>query len=192
MVYTAQLGPADPTVNFKFTVTFDGVDAVGFSKISGLRASITPFTWTECTELISPRKLPDVINFGPVIFERGLTTSSFLCAKMYQMYQMSRGGTAGLGAYKGFKKVFIRLPDYRQGAEALGAAVTAVTNFLGGPSLPGRDFNAVNSPGGGAVSHGFILHYAWPIGLEAEPLDAQSSKVLIHKLTVSCEGMDFF
>jgi len=174
MVVKARLGEADPTLGFKFTVAFDGVDSVGFSKISGLKASVKPFRWTECTELISPRKLPDVAEFGPVTFERGLTTNSYLYQKMAQLFDLGRGGTAGFGAYAGFKKVVIHLPWNQP-----GAASTAD---------PGSYLSTGES---GNVLHGFILHYAWPIGLEAEPLDAQASKVLIHKLTVACEGISF-
>jgi len=176
---TIQLGPEDPTVGFKFTVNFDGVDSVGFSKISGLRASITPLVWTECTELLSPRKLPDVADFGPVVFERGVTENSLLFAKMRQLFALGRKG--GFGPYTGFKKVNIHLPApkfYKGG-------------FVGAVGM--QDPAGLGATGLEAAwpMHGFVLHYAWPIGLEADTLDAESSKILIHKLTVACEGISF-
>ncbi len=63
----------DPLLNFKFIVSWDGVNRVaGVSKVSGLTRTTQVVTHREGGAPQGPRRIPGQTEYGPITLERGL------------------------------------------------------------------------------------------------------------------------
>ena len=63
----------DPYLNFKFSVTWDGKQVAGVSKVSGLSRSTQVVTHREGGVPQGPRRIPGQTEYGPITLERGVT-----------------------------------------------------------------------------------------------------------------------
>ncbi|MEM2900396.1 MAG: phage tail protein [Thermoplasmata archaeon] len=92
----------DPLRCFKYIVVFSSVNGnpeIGFSRISGLRATITPEKYVEINELVTHRKLPNIIDYNNVVFERGLFVFERFGGQLYDLFTTGITGidNRGLG-----------------------------------------------------------------------------------------------
>jgi phage tail-like protein len=65
----------DPLRNVRFRVEIDGVEAAGFSEVSGLNAETEIIEYRQGTEHTTVRKLPGLTKFANVTLKRGITDS---------------------------------------------------------------------------------------------------------------------
>lgn len=69
---------ADPLRNFKFKVEIVGLGAMGFSKATGLNASVEVIEYREGMDKLTARKFPGQVSYENVTLERGMTVDSDL------------------------------------------------------------------------------------------------------------------
>lgn len=70
---------AQPYRNFRFKLEIDGLEAGGFSEVSGIDASVDVVEYREGTDTrLTPRKLPGLTKLGNVTFKKGTTDSLIL------------------------------------------------------------------------------------------------------------------
>ncbi|MEF8806933.1 phage tail protein [Natronomonas sp.] len=69
-------GRADPYRQMRFILEIDGIVKAGFSHCRVPNASSSVITYREGNELPTPRKLPGLNQYGPLILETGITDSS--------------------------------------------------------------------------------------------------------------------
>lgn len=71
--------PQDPSRNFSFLVSIDGINYDGaFSKVSGLTAETTDIAYREGGDITVDRKIPGKTTFGDITLERGVIDKSDL------------------------------------------------------------------------------------------------------------------
>lgn len=64
---------ADPLTGFKFRVYISGFgESMGFQRVSGLSQARGEKRWNEITETFTPRKLPDILEFGDLVLSHGV------------------------------------------------------------------------------------------------------------------------
>lgn len=159
----SRIGKDDPIAGFNFSVTFVDLGLrMGFTRVAGLDAQMKPYEYTECSELLVSRKLPDVMRFGNVTFERGV------------------------GEYAGTLYALLsKMVQYNRRASSIGADLMRVGAIGVYVQRGTRQGNAR-----------FVLlakvHDAIPISFEFGPLVAGESKLLVQRLIVANEGIDFF
>jgi phage tail-like protein len=68
--------PVDPMVNFKFAVTIDDFEELGFMEVSGLVGTFDVIEYREGTDPITPRKLRGQIKFDNVVLKKGITNDT--------------------------------------------------------------------------------------------------------------------
>ncbi|QZY54478.1 phage tail protein [Crassaminicella profunda] len=67
-----------PYRNFRFRLEIDGLEAGGFSEVTGFDANIDVIEYREGDSVITPRKLPGLIKYGNVTLKWGATDSMVL------------------------------------------------------------------------------------------------------------------
>ena len=66
---------SDPLRNFRFRVEIDGLQAAGFTEVSGLDITTEVIEYREGTEPSHVRKLPGLTKYGNVTLKWGITDS---------------------------------------------------------------------------------------------------------------------
>ena len=74
--------PLEPVslMGFKYRVTLGETTKLGFSKVSGLQATVGEMIWEEINDPATGVKLPDRITLADVTLERGVDKSSSMYA----------------------------------------------------------------------------------------------------------------
>lgn len=67
-----------PYGKFRYRVEIDGLDAGGFSEVSGFDASIDVMEYREGDMVQTPMKLPGLKKYGNITLKQGLTSSMVL------------------------------------------------------------------------------------------------------------------
>lgn len=165
-----RVGLDDPLLGFNFIVTFPqrGV-RMGFTRITGLDVRMKPYEYIECSEMLVPRKLPDVLRFGDVGFERGVAEDG---PGLYSMF------------YDLAKSIRVQALNYSSPPSLLRLGTIFV--HVQKETIP--------SSTGYRASFAKVatIYEAIPTAFEFGPLSAGESKVLVQRLTVSNEGIEFF
>lgn len=69
---------AYPYGKFRYKVEIDGLEAGGFSEVSGFDASIDVIEYREGDMVQTPLKIPGLKKYGNITLKQGLTTSTVL------------------------------------------------------------------------------------------------------------------
>lgn len=67
-----------PYRNFRFRLEIDGLEAGGFSDVTGFDATMDVIEYREGDDVITPRKLPGLIKYGNVTLKWGTSDSMVL------------------------------------------------------------------------------------------------------------------
>ena len=67
-----------PYGKFRYKVEIDGLEAGGFSEVSGFDASIDVIEYREGDMVQTPMKIPGLKKYGNITLKQGLTTSKVL------------------------------------------------------------------------------------------------------------------
>lgn len=67
-----------PQRNFRFKLEIDGLEAGGFSEVSGYDASVDVIEYREGDEVTTPRKLPGLTKYGNITLKQGASDSLVL------------------------------------------------------------------------------------------------------------------
>ncbi len=119
-----------PYAKFRYTVEIDGLEAGGFSEVSGFDASIDVIEYREGDMVQTPMKLPGLKKYGNITLKQGVTDSTVL----YDWIMMGVEGDVER------KTLTITLQD------ATGAAVASWQVINAWPTkYTAPDFNATSS-----------------------------------------------
>ncbi len=66
----------EPYTNFRFSVAIDGIDVIGFNRISGV-SSNTSVTEYRPLGRFRPKLLPEFTTFEPIVLKRGICYESY-------------------------------------------------------------------------------------------------------------------
>lgn len=66
---------AYPYGKFRYTVEIDGLDAGGFSEVSGVDVSIDVMEYREGDQVTTPRKIPGLKKYSNVTLKQGVNTT---------------------------------------------------------------------------------------------------------------------
>ena len=161
LTYVAQ--KANPATVFRFAVSFSSssffVDT-GFSRISGLSASVDTVTYREGGQQPSMRKFPGLVSFPVVRFERG--TSSNLDMYNWLSQVQSINPISGQAP----------LPDTYD-----------TTGFRQHVYIQSFDSDM------STVLRSYTLISAWPKSITMGDFDAQASSVQIETMELECEAI---
>lgn len=119
-----------PHGKFRFRLEIDGLDAGGFSEVSGFDASIDVIEYREGDMVQTPMKLPGLKKYGNVSLKKGLTSSMVL----YEWI------TAGIEAAVERKTITVTVLDEAGEAAASWQVINAWPTKYTAP-----DFNATAS-----------------------------------------------
>lgn len=72
-----------PQAKFRYTVEIDGLEAGGFSEVSGFDASIDVIEYREGDMVQTPMKLPGLKKYGNITLKQGVTDSTVLYDWIY-------------------------------------------------------------------------------------------------------------
>jgi len=171
---------ADPVRNFKFQVQFfpagnNGADQalayIGFTSVEGLGMTTEVMTYREGGWNTNPHKLPGMSDFPPLTCSSGLffdRPGIWLAAK--KLFSAQWGdGTIGLGEDFRFDMA-IRVLDH--------------------PVTAGVASGSRGTPEGAVL--GYKLYNGWIANVNFSGLDASTSGIIVHQMTIHHEGMAVF
>lgn len=119
-----------PYAKFRYTVEIDGIEAGGFSEVSGFDASIDVIEYREGDMIDTPLKLPGLKKYGNITLKQGVTDSMVI-------YEWLNSGVEGEVERK---TVTITLLDATGAATASWQVINAWPTKYTAP-----DFNASSS-----------------------------------------------
>ena len=67
-----------PHTRFRYKVEIDGLDAVGFSEVTGFDASIDVVEYREGDMVTTPMKVPGLKRYGNITLKQGLVDSTVM------------------------------------------------------------------------------------------------------------------
>ena len=67
-----------PYANFRYMVEIDGLEAGGFSEVSGFDASIDVIEYREGDMVDTPSKMPGLKKYGNITLKQGVTDSTVM------------------------------------------------------------------------------------------------------------------
>jgi phage tail-like protein len=150
---------------FRFRVSvpaFSG-EEIGFMRVSGLSADISPLEWKEITNPVTAIKLPNEISSSDVVLERGLDSSGHIARWWGDVISMSQlwGTVAGETSTAGIlQKWDVQIGVYGKGQ-------------------------------GNPLVKIYTIYNAWPRAIKVSDFDSMSSGLVIQSLTLANEGIDF-
>lgn len=119
-----------PHGKFRYRVEIDGLDAGGFSEVSGFDASIDVIEYREGDMVQTPMKIPGLKKYGNITLKQGLVDSIVL----YDWI------TAGINGAVDRKTITITLLDQEEAPAASWQVINAWPTKYTAP-----DFNATSS-----------------------------------------------
>lgn len=119
-----------PHGKFRYKVEIDGLDAGGFSEVSGFDASIDVIEYREGDMVQTPMKIPGLKKYGNITLKQGLADSMVL----YEWL------TAGVNGAVDRKTITITLLDEEEAPAASWQVINAWPTKYTAP-----DFNATSS-----------------------------------------------
>ncbi len=122
--------PSYPHGKFRYKVEIDGLDAGGFSEVSGFDASIDVIEYREGDMVQTPMKIPGLKKYGNITLKQGLADSIVLYEWM----------VAGVNGAVERKTITITLLDDEEAAVASWQVINAWPTKYTAP-----DFNATAS-----------------------------------------------
>ncbi|MCH5275804.1 MAG: phage tail protein [Lachnospiraceae bacterium] len=121
---------AYPYGKFRYKVEIDGMEAGGFSEVSGFDASIDVIEYREGDMVQTPLKIPGLKKYGNITLKQGVTTSKVLYDWII----------AGVDGVVDRKTITITLLDDEEKAAASWQVINAWPTKYTAP-----DFNATSS-----------------------------------------------
>ena len=67
--------PDNPYAKFNFLLEIDGINAAGFTEVSGMNTETDPIEYREGSDPTHVRKLPGLSKYGKITLKRGYTQS---------------------------------------------------------------------------------------------------------------------
>ncbi|MEF9840867.1 MAG: phage tail protein [Lachnospiraceae bacterium] len=122
--------PTYPHSKFRYRVEIDGLDAAGFSEVTGFDASIDVIEYREGDMITTPMKIPGLKKYGNITLKHGTTDSK-------SMYEWMIAGVEGEVERK---TITITLLDETESPCASWTVINAWPNKYTAP-----DFNATAS-----------------------------------------------
>lgn len=119
-----------PYGKFRYKVEIDGLEAGGFSEVTGFDASIDVIEYREGDMVPTPMKIPGLKKYGNITLKQGLTTSTVLYDWII----------AGVNGAVERKTITITLLDDEEAAAASWQVINAWPTKYTAP-----DFNATSS-----------------------------------------------
>ena len=119
-----------PHGRFRYKVEIDGLDAGGFSEVTGFDASIDVMEYREGDDVTTPRKIPGLKKYGNITLRQGLVDSMV-------MYDWMMEGVQGAVDRK---TITITLLDEAEAPAASWQVINAWPMHYTAP-----DFNATSS-----------------------------------------------
>lgn len=119
-----------PYGKFRYKVEIDGLEAGGFSEVSGFDASIDVIEYREGDMVQTPMKIPGLKKYGNITLKQGLTTSKVLYDWII----------AGVNGAVDRKTITITLLDAEEAPAASWQVINAWPTKYTAP-----DFNATSS-----------------------------------------------
>ena len=119
-----------PHGKFRYKVEIDGLDAGGFSEVSGFDASIDVMEYREGDMVQTPMKVPGLKKYGNITLKQGLADSTVLYDWM----------TSGINGAVDRKTITITLLDQEEAPAASWQVINAWPIKYTAP-----DFNATSS-----------------------------------------------
>ncbi len=119
-----------PHGKFRYKVEIDGLDAGGFSEVTGFDASIDVMEYREGDMVQTPMKLPGLKKYGNITLKQGLADSMVLYEWM----------TSGINGEVDRKTITITLLDDEEAPAASWQVINAWPMHYTAP-----DFNATSS-----------------------------------------------
>jgi phage tail-like protein len=159
--YVAQ--KQNPVAVFRYAVSFGSTalfSDTGFSRISGLSASVATITYREGGQQPSMRKFPGLVEFPVVRFERGATTSLDMYNWLQQVQSINPTAASS------------PLPDTYDS-----------TGFRSSVYIQAFDSDMVT------VLRAWTLLAAWPKSVTMGDFDAMASSAQIETMELECEAI---
>lgn len=168
---------ADPIRNFKFQVQFfssgeggdDSLADIGFVSVEGLGMSTEVMTYREGGWNTNPHKLPGMSDFPP------LTCSSGVFARKP-------------GIWRAAKKMFAA--QWGSGSLEMGEdfRFDLAIRVLDHPVTKDAPSGSRGTPEGAVL--GFKVYNGWIANVNFSGLDATTSGLLVHQMTIHHEGLE--
>jgi len=161
----------DPLRNFKFIVTINGKQSIGydvnmgFMSVSGLSVTTEVIPYREGGMNTTTQKMPGQSDFSPLTLSKGVAV-----------------GQAGNANMNWMKELFAVMQG--TGTRAAGAGdfrTTVQIKVLDHPITKG------STP----VKALFTVYNAWPTSVAFSDFDAGANAIMIQQMTLAHEGFDF-